>query len=70
MRIKRMPITLFILAALALSVLAAPTSVQAKPPGPASGGSEDAVSCRLPKSNADALYLLSNYYPGYWWDHT
>ena len=29
------------------------------------------VQCgRLPKSNADALEILSNYYPGYWWDHT
>ena len=26
--------------------------------------------CRLPKSNAEALVILSNYYPGYWWDHT
>lgn len=25
---------------------------------------------RLPTSNADALEILSNYYPGYWWDHT
>ena len=25
---------------------------------------------RLPASNADALEILSNYYPGYWWDHT
>lgn len=25
---------------------------------------------RLPKSNADALEILSNYYPGYWWDHS
>jgi hypothetical protein len=24
----------------------------------------------LPNSNADALEILSNYYPGYWWDHT
>ena len=28
------------------------------------------VSCQLPESNADALEILSNYYPGYWWDHT
>jgi hypothetical protein len=28
------------------------------------------VSCSLPVSNAEALVLLSNYYPGYWWDHT
>jgi hypothetical protein len=26
--------------------------------------------CRLPESNAEALVILSNYYPGYWWDHT
>ena len=25
---------------------------------------------RLPASNAEALEILSNYYPGYWWDHT
>jgi hypothetical protein len=25
---------------------------------------------RLRNSNADALEILSNYYPGYWWDHT
>ena len=28
------------------------------------------VSCNLPESNSDALEILSNYYPGYWWDHT
>src|SRR5687767_10145905 len=27
-------------------------------------------SCNLPESNAEALVILSNYYPGYWWDHT
>ena len=27
-------------------------------------------SCSLPVSNAEALVILSNYYPGYWWDHT
>jgi hypothetical protein len=31
------------------------------------GGS---AGCRLPESNADALLILNNYYPGYWWDHT
>jgi hypothetical protein len=30
----------------------------------------EGVTCRLPESNADALVILSNYYPGYWWDHT
>jgi hypothetical protein len=27
-------------------------------------------SCNLPESNAEALVILNNYYPGYWWDHT
>jgi hypothetical protein len=27
-------------------------------------------TCRLPESNAEALVILSNFYPGYWWDHT
>jgi hypothetical protein len=28
------------------------------------------VDCGLPESNADALVILNNSYPGYWWDHT
>lgn len=27
-------------------------------------------TCNLPESNAEGLEILSNYYPGYWWDHT
>ena len=27
-------------------------------------------TCNLPESDAEALVILSNYYPGYWWDHT
>jgi hypothetical protein len=34
------------------------------------GSVTDAVTCNLPESNAEALVILSNYYPGYWWDHT
>ena len=30
----------------------------------------EGVTCNLPESNAEALVILSNYYPGYWWDHT
>jgi hypothetical protein len=26
--------------------------------------------CTLPESDAEALVILSNFYPGYWWDHT
>ena len=28
------------------------------------------ADCKLPQSDAEALVILSNYYPGYWWDHT
>ena len=42
-----------------------PLSVQARTTTKLSG-----VSCNLRKSNAEALVILSNYYPGYWWDHT
>ena len=30
----------------------------------------EGVTCTMPESNAEALVILSNYYPGYWWDHT
>jgi hypothetical protein len=49
-----------------LVALVVPISVQAKPlEKPA-----EAPGCNLPESNADGLEILSNYYPGYWWDHT
>jgi hypothetical protein len=40
------------------------SSVTAAPPTP------DGQCNSLPNSNADSLEILSNYYPGYWWDHT
>ncbi len=36
----------------------------------AAGGPGNGQCNRLPSSNAEALEILSNYYPGYWWDHT
>ncbi len=38
--------------------------------GYAAGKSNQGKRCRLPTSDAEALEILSNYYPGYWWDHT
>lgn len=70
MRIKRTFIVAIVLMALGLSVLAVPMSVQAKPPAPGGGNDGGGVSCGLPESNAESLEILSNYYPGYWWDHT
>jgi hypothetical protein len=51
---------------LLLAALLAPGSILAAPARQTSGG----VSCGLPESNADSLVILSNFYPGYWWDHT
>ena len=30
----------------------------------------EGVTCTMPESNAEALVILNNFYPGYWWDHT
>ena len=51
-----------------LAMLLAPSTVLArgKPTAEPTGG----PTCHLPKSNADGLEILANYYPGYWWDHT
>ena len=50
-----------------LAMLLAPSTVLAGRPA---ADSSDLPTCRLPKSNADGLEILANYYPGYWWDHT
>ena len=65
MRFLRIPIIVFLLAALLV-----PMSVQAKPKSPPNGSASPGVTCGLPESNAESLFILSNYYPGYWWDHT
>jgi hypothetical protein len=70
MHIRRTAVITSILVALLLSVLALPRSVQAKPPVPGGGSNKGPVNCKLPQSNAEALEILNNYYPGYWWDHT
>lgn len=59
-----------IIAALMIA-LVLPLSAQAGPKNdPRGGGKGGASGCSLPESNAEALEILSNYYPGYWWDHT
>ena len=50
--------------AMSATALAAPTR------GGPNVSSSTGVQCTLPDSNADALEILNNYYPGYWWDHT
>jgi len=59
-----------LMVALVLAALVVPMSVQAKGNGPSSDQTVSGVSCGLPESNAEGLVILSNYYPGYWWDHT
>jgi hypothetical protein len=53
--------------AVCISLLAPSSAAAAKKSG---GGGRDAVTCKLPESNAEALLILSNDSPGYWWDHT
>jgi hypothetical protein len=50
-----------------LVALLSPLSAQAGPGG-SRGGS--GITCNLPESDAEALVILNNFYPGYWWDHT
>lgn len=65
MRIQRTFITLIVLVS-----LFSPTSALAKSRGTSGNGQGGGPSCHLPESNSEALEILSNYYPGYWWDHT
>lgn len=68
MSVRRLVIILSVLA-----MLLAPTTVLAAS-GKARGGpgasSVTGPTCSLPESDAEALEILSTYYPGYWWDHT
>ena len=64
MRFLRTIIVVFMLA-----VVVMPHAVQAQAPS-AVPRQAPGVSCSLPESNAESLVILSNYYPGYWWDHT
>lgn len=66
-----MPIQRSLVVLAILVALIAPLSAQSAPRGSSGGGSASSgVSCNLPESNAEALVILNNYYPGYWWDHT
>jgi hypothetical protein len=55
---------ILVVAITALAALLSPLSAQAAPK------SGSGVTCNLPESNAEALEILNNYSPGYWWDHT
>jgi hypothetical protein len=53
--------------ALSVAVLGPATAAGKKP---VQAAAAEGVTCKLPESDAEALVILSNYYPGYWWDHT
>jgi hypothetical protein len=65
MHIQKVTLILIVMAA-----LLAPNSVQAHSTSASSVYQGRSPQCRLPESNAEGLEILSNYYPGYWWDHT
>ena len=57
--------------AMLLALIAVPSGALAKTGGATTSQvSPDPVTCDLPESDAEALVILSDYYPGYWWDHT
>ena len=70
MQVKRTFVVVLILAALMLTAFAVPMSAEAQSSAP-SVQNVEGVTCNLPESNAEALVILSNYYPNrYYWDHT
>jgi len=56
--------------AVAAALVVALMSPLAATAGPRTPSRSNGATCHYPESNADALEILSNYYPGYWWDHT
>jgi hypothetical protein len=56
----------------ASAMLLAPTATLAAPPAKPTKAPDatPGPTCNLPKSNAESLVILANFYPGYWWDHT
>ena len=60
----------FVVVFVLLSLLT-PLRAQAAGPVPAPAAAPAfSPTCDRPESNAEALVILNNYYPGYWWDHT
>jgi hypothetical protein len=63
---RRLALVLTVLAALLWS----PLTAGAAPPPKARPTAAAGPTCNLPESDAEALVILNNYYPGYWWNHT
>ncbi|MBA3739712.1 MAG: hypothetical protein H0W98_01020 [Chloroflexi bacterium] len=53
-----------------LAMLLAPTTALAGQKAAGKAAADAPYPTCLPESDAVALVILSNYYPGYWWDHT
>ncbi|HEX5691673.1 MAG TPA: hypothetical protein VFX76_16780 [Roseiflexaceae bacterium] len=64
-----MPIRRSLVMLATLLALIVPLSAHAGP-RPPHKDKATGPTCNLPESNAEALVILNNYYPGYWWDHT
>ena len=58
------------LALLLSSTLMTTGGVDARGNGGQSRPQTGQATCNYPNSDAEGLEILSNYYPGYWWDHT
>jgi hypothetical protein len=58
-----------LLAVAIIAMVLVPATALAKPTAKPTDAAQQST-CNLPESNAEGLEILSNYYPGYWWDHT
>jgi len=65
-----MSVRMVVGAAVACVLLLTPTTALAAKVDRSGVAGSSGVTCDLPESNAEALVILSNFYPGYWWDHT
>ena len=59
-----------LVALIAIAMVATPAVAVGKKPANQPQANGNGPSCGLPESDADGLVILSNFYPGYWWDHT
>jgi hypothetical protein len=60
---------LLALAVVSLLFAFVPGAAVAKPTAKPTASAQQ-TTCNLPESNAEALDILNNFRPGYWWDHT
>lgn len=65
-----MRIRMAVVASVVFVLCLTPATALAAKGGKGPGKPPSGPTCNLPESDAEALVILNNHYPGYWWDHT